>query len=145
LQRLQFKNAEIYCADAAKPESWWDGKIFDRILLDAPCSGSGVIRRHPDIKFLRKKNDIMKLAAQQKRLLEALWPLLISGGKLLYVTCSIFAEENYLQIQKFLNTHSDAEDTELAVNWGHEQPVGRQILPGENQLDGFYYACISKK
>lgn len=145
LQRLQFNNAQIYCADAAKPESWWDGKAFDRILLDAPCSGSGVIRRHPDIKYLRQKNDIIKLAAQQKRLLEALWPLLIQGGKLLYVTCSIFAEENYLQIQDFLNTHLDAEDSKLAVNWGHEQPVGRQILPGESKLDGFYYACLSKK
>ncbi|WP_069469902.1 16S rRNA (cytosine(967)-C(5))-methyltransferase RsmB [Candidatus Marithrix sp. Canyon 246] len=144
LQRLQFNNAQIHCADAAKPESWWDGKAFDRILLDAPCSGSGVIRRHPDIKYLRQKNDIMKLAAQQKRLLEALWPLLKNGGKLLYVTCSIFAEENYLQIQDFLNTHLDAEDSKLAVNWGHEQPIGRQILPGESQLDGFYYACLSK-
>jgi len=145
LQRLQFNNAQIYCADAAKPESWWDGKAFDRILLDAPCSGSGVIRRHPDIKYLRQKTDIIKLAAQQQRLLEALWPLLKNGGKLLYVTCSIFAEENYLQIQDFLNTHLDAEDSKLAVNWGHEQPIGRQILPGESQLDGFYYACLSKK
>jgi 16S rRNA (cytosine967-C5)-methyltransferase len=145
LDRLQFKNTKIYCADAAKPESWWDGKAFDRILLDAPCSGSGVIRRHPDIKYLRQKNDIIKLAAQQKRLLEALWPLLKIGGKLLYVTCSIFAEENYLQIQHFLNTHLDAEDSKLAVNWGHEQPIGRQILPGESHLDGFYYACLSKK
>ena len=92
-----------------------------------------------------KKNDIMKLAAQQKRLLEALWSLLIPGGKLLYVTCSIFAEENYLQIQQFLNTHLDAEENKLAVHWGYEQPVGRQILPGESQLDGFYYACLSKK
>ncbi len=145
LDRLGFKNTKIYCADAAKPESWWDGEAFDRILLDAPCSGSGVIRRHPDIKYLRQKNDIMKLAAQQKRLLEALWSLLIPGGKLLYVTCSIFAEENYLQIQQFLNTHLDAEENKLAVHWGYEQPVGRQILPGESQLDGFYYACLSKK
>lgn len=143
LHRLQL-SAELRCADAAKPDTWWDGQFFDRILLDAPCSGSGIIRRHPDIKYLRLPSDITTLAAQQKRLLENLWPLLKEGGKLLYVTCSIFAKENHFQIQQFLATHTDAYETKLVADWGHAQPAGRQILPGENNLDGFYYACLSK-
>ncbi|MEN8215656.1 MAG: 16S rRNA (cytosine(967)-C(5))-methyltransferase RsmB [Pseudomonadota bacterium] len=144
LQRLQL-SAELRCADASQPDTWWDGQAFDRILLDVPCSGSGVIRRHPDIKYLRQYNDIATLAAQQARLLEALWPLLIPGGQLLYVTCSVFAEENYLQIQKFLATYADATETVLVADWGHALPYGRQILPGENNLDGFYYARLTKK
>ena len=144
LQRLQL-SANVYCADASQPKTWWDGQPFARILLDVPCSGSGVIRRHPDIKYLRQPNDINTLAAQQNRLLEALWPLLIPGGKLLYVTCSVFEEENHLQIQKFLSQKADAQETRLTVDWGHAQPYGRQILPGENNLDGFYYACLTKK
>jgi 16S rRNA (cytosine967-C5)-methyltransferase len=143
LRRLQL-SAEWRCANAAKPDTWWDGQFFDRILLDVPCSGSGVIRRHPDIKYLRLPRDITTLAAQQKRLLERLWPLLKQGGKLLYVTCSVFSEENHLQIQNFLATQTDAYETEIVADWGHAQPVGRQILPGENNLDGFYYACLSK-
>ncbi len=143
LQRLQL-SAQVRCADASQPDKWWDGQTFDRILLDAPCTGSGVIRRHPDIKYLRQANDIVTLAAQQQRLLKALWPLLAPGGKLLYVTCSIFAEENHLQIQNFLKTHTDAIETVLVADWGHAQQYGRQILPGENNLDGFYYACLSK-
>jgi len=143
LQRLQL-SAQLYCADASQPDKWWDGQTFDRILLDAPCTGSGVIRRHPDIKCLRQPNDIMTLAAQQERLLKALWPLLAPGGNLLYVTCSVFAEENHLQIQNFLQTHTDAIETVLVADWGQAQQYGRQILPGENNLDGFYYACLSK-
>jgi 16S rRNA (cytosine967-C5)-methyltransferase len=144
LRRIHL-SAEQRCADASQPETWWDGSPFDRILLDVPCSGSGVIRRHPDIKYLRQPSDITGLAAQQKRLLEALWPLLKQGGKLLYVTCSVFAEENHLQIQDFLATQPDACETKLAVKWGHALPYGRQILPGESEMDGFYYACLSKK
>jgi 16S rRNA (cytosine967-C5)-methyltransferase len=144
LQRLQF-SAELHCADASQPDTWWDGQAFDRILLDVPCTGSGVIRRHPDIKYLRQHNDIAALAAQQARLLEALWPLLMPGGQLLYVTCSVFAEENYLQIQKFLATYADATESVLVADWGHALPYGRQILPGENNLDGFYYARLTKK
>lgn len=144
LQRLQ-QVANVRCADATQPQTWWDGQAFERILLDVPCSGSGIIRRHPDIKYLRQSSDIVALAVQQARLLEALWPLLMPEGKLLYVTCSVFAEENYLQIQNFLATHTDAQETKLVAEWGHAQQYGRQILPGENNLDGFYYACLSKK
>jgi len=144
LQRLHL-SAQVRCADVTQPDTWWDGQAFDRILLDVPCSGSGIIRRHPDIKYLRKPSDIKTLAAQQKRLLETLWPLLKPGGQLLYVTCSVFAEENHLQIKKFLADNKDAQEEILAVNWGHALPNGRQILPGEDNLDGFYYACLSKK
>ncbi len=144
LRRLHL-SAEQRCADASQPDTWWDGSPFDRVLLDVPCSGSGVIRRHPDIKYLRQPSDITGLAAQQKRLLEALWPLLKQDGKLLYVTCSVFAEENHLQIRDFLATQPDACEMKLAVEWGHALPYGRQILPGESDMDGFYYACLSKK
>ncbi len=144
LQRLHL-SAQVRCADVSQPDTWWDGQAFDRILLDVPCSGSGIIRRHPDIKYLRKPSDIKTLAAQQKRLLETLWPLLKPGGQLLYVTCSVFAEENHLQIKNFLADNKDAQEEILAVNWGHALPNGRQILPGEDNLDGFYYACLSKK
>ncbi len=144
LQRLHL-SAQLRCADASQPDTWWDGQLFERILLDVPCSGSGIIRRHPDIKHLRQPSDIGTLTAQQARLLEALWPLLKPGGKLLYVTCSVFAEENYLQIQQFLATHAEATEIGLAADWGYAQKYGRQILPGENNLDGFYYACLSKE
>ena len=144
LQRLNL-SAKIQCADASQPHKWWDGKPFARILLDVPCSGSGVIRRHPDIKYLRQPNDLKKLTTQQSKLLEALWPLLMPKGKLLYVTCSVFAEENYLQMQKFLAITADASEIPLAKTWGYAQPLGRQILPGENDFDGFYYACLTKK
>jgi len=143
LQRLQL-SADLRCADASQPDTWWDNQPFERILLDVPCSGNGVIRRHPDIKYLRQPSDIAALAAQQARLLDALWPLLMPGGKLLYVTCSVFAEENHLQIQNFLATHADATEIVLTADWGYAQDYGRQILPGENNLDGFYYACLSK-
>jgi 16S rRNA (cytosine967-C5)-methyltransferase len=143
LRRLHL-SAQVRCADASQPDTWWDGQAFDRILLDVPCSGTGVIRRHPDIKCLRKPKDIAALTIQQARFLEKLWPLLKPGGKLLYVTCSVFAEENYLQIQKFLASVTDASETVLLADWGHALPIGRQILPGENNLDGFYYACLSK-
>jgi 16S rRNA (cytosine967-C5)-methyltransferase len=144
LQRLHL-SAQLRCADANQPDTWWDGEPFDCILLDAPCSGSGVIRRHSDIKYLRQPSDIATLAAQQARLLKMLWPLLKPDGKLLYVTCSIFAEENYLLIQDFLATHADAIEIKLVADWGYVQKHGRQILPGENNLDGFYYACLSKE
>jgi 16S rRNA (cytosine967-C5)-methyltransferase len=143
LQRLQLA-ATIRCADATQPHTWWDGNPFERILLDAPCSASGVIRRHPDIKWLRQPSDIATLTDQQQRLLAALWPLLKSGGKLLYVTCSVLAEENELQIENFLTKQANAREISLIVPWGHALPSGRQILPGENNFDGFYYACLTK-
>lgn len=144
LHRLRL-TAQVHCSDVACPENWWDGQLFDRILLDAPCTGSGVIRRHPDIKYLRQPSDIEKLSMQQARLLEALWPLLKPGGKLLYVTCSLFSRENFLQLQQFLAHHDDAQQENFRVEWGYPLPIGRQVLPIQDNLDGFYYAGLSKQ
>ncbi len=143
LQRLKL-NARLVVADAANAENWWDGHLFDRILLDAPCSASGVVRRHPDIKLLRKENDIDALAEEQLRLLNALWPLLASGGILLYVTCSVFRQENSDSVRLFLRDNPDASEQMQDVGWGHPQAVGRQLLPGEQGTDGFYYARLVK-
>ena len=140
--------AQLLAANAFEPDSWWDKKPFDRILLDAPCSASGVIRRHPDIKFLRKQDDIPKLVQDQAQILAALWPLLKSGGMLLYATCSVLAEENTLQIQHFLQQNADAELIPINSEWGQQQIAGTQILPGEggeNGMDGFFYALIQKR
>jgi 16S rRNA (cytosine967-C5)-methyltransferase len=150
LDRTQLK-AQLLAANAFEPDTWWDKKPFDRILLDAPCSASGVIRRHPDIKLLRHKNDIPKLVQDQEQILSALWPLLKSGGMLLYATCSVLAEENTLQIQHFLQQHADAELQPINSDWGQQQIAGKQILPGEggkngeNGMDGFFYALIQKR
>lgn len=141
----QHLSATLLAADAAEPESWWDGRPFDRILLDAPCSATGVIRRHPDIKFLRRASDIPPLVAGQARLLETLWPLLSPGGMLLYATCSTLLQENSRQMESFLATTPDARPLPIEAEWGHAQPVGRQILPGEDNMDGFYYACLRKR
>lgn len=143
LQRLKL-HAECIAADAGDPQSWWDGGLFDRILLDAPCSASGVVRRHPDIKALRRETDLIALAQQQQRLLEALWPLLASGGILLYVTCSVFKCENSDGVQAFLGRHSDARELVLDEQWGQPQSLGRQLLPGEQGMDGFYFARLIK-
>ncbi|MGR6035048.1 MAG: 16S rRNA (cytosine(967)-C(5))-methyltransferase RsmB [Candidatus Nitrosoglobus sp.] len=143
LRRLQL-TAQVVQGDATYPNLWWDGSPFDRILLDAPCSGSGIIRRHPDIKVLRREDDIPRLAALQKRLLSALWPLLAPGGLLLYCTCSILPLENEQQILKFLSTHSNVRECPLQVPWGVPQTVGRQLLTGMEGLDGFYYARLEK-
>jgi 16S rRNA (cytosine967-C5)-methyltransferase len=136
--------AALVCADAAAPETWWDGQPFDRILLDAPCSGTGVIRRHPDIKRLRRPADIAALVVQQERLLEAAWRMLRPGGMLLYSTCSIMPEENDGQIGRFLARHPEAGQCPLRAEWGRALSVGRQILPGEEGMDGFYYACLDR-
>lgn len=146
LNRLNLlsENIKIQAVEAQNIEQWWNGQFFDRILLDAPCSGSGVIRRHPDIKLLRKPKDIQVLVEQQKQLLEALWPLLAKGGKLLYATCSVFREENDLQMQSFVQRHADAKPLEIAFQFGRKMPVGRQILSGQHQFDGFYYALLQK-
>ncbi|MBK9131800.1 MAG: 16S rRNA (cytosine(967)-C(5))-methyltransferase RsmB [Gammaproteobacteria bacterium] len=136
--------ATLVNGDAGAPEDWWDRHPFDRILLDAPCSGSGVIRRHPDIKRLRRDTDIAPLVAQQERLLEAAWTMLKAGGVLLYSTCSIIPEENDGQIARFLARHSDAVARRLEARWGRAVSAGRQILPGEDGMDGFYYACMDK-
>jgi len=130
--------------DAAQPTGWWDKQPFDRILLDAPCSASGVIRRHPDIKLLRRAEDLSQLTQTQAQILTALWPLLKPGGMLLYATCSVLHQENTQQLQRFLATQADARLTPIKADWGHEQNAGRQILPGEDGMDGFFYACIHK-
>ncbi|MCK9530295.1 MAG: 16S rRNA (cytosine(967)-C(5))-methyltransferase RsmB [Gammaproteobacteria bacterium] len=136
--------ARLLAADAAVPEAWWDGRPYDRILLDAPCSATGVIRRHPDIKLLRRADDIPTLVAEQQRLLAAVWPLLKRGGMLVYATCSVLPEENARQITRFIAEQSDARPLPIAAHWGREAAPGRQVLPGEDEMDGFYYARIAK-
>lgn len=144
LARLRL-DARLIVADAAEPASWWDGAPFDRILLDAPCAGIGVIRRHPDIKYLRRPEDINKLAALQARLLDALWPLLRAGGKLVYATCSVLPQENEERIGRFLASRPDAVEHVIEAAWGRPLQHGRLILPGEEGMDGFYYACLQKR
>ncbi|MBI3771875.1 MAG: 16S rRNA (cytosine(967)-C(5))-methyltransferase RsmB [Gammaproteobacteria bacterium] len=144
LERLGLA-ATLVTGDTAAPDTWWDGLRFDRILIDAPCSATGVIRRHPDIKSLRKADDIAALAQIQSRILDALWPLLKSGGMLLYATCSVAPAEGWQQVQDFLARHDDASEQLLDVTWGARVAVGRQILPGEGGMDGFYYACLRKR
>ena len=142
LQRLNL-TAKVIAADAAAtPEKWWDGELFDRILLDAPCSGTGVIRRHPDIKWLRKGQDIAALGELQQDILKNIWSLLKPGGTLLYATCSILPEENSQQVQHFIEKNSDAELVGITDN---ATDIGWQILPNDNSMDGFYYAKLVKK
>lgn len=137
-------NARVLTADATDPEAWWDGQIFDRILLDAPCSATGVIRRHPDIKVLRKPSDISGLLDLQRLILDAAWPMLAPGGLLLYATCSILRQENEVRIAEFLENHSDAREVPIEATWGEAVSHGRQILTGDQGMDGFYYARIVK-
>ncbi|MBT8046883.1 MAG: 16S rRNA (cytosine(967)-C(5))-methyltransferase RsmB [Xanthomonadales bacterium] len=135
---------QLITGDSSAPDTWWDGNPFDRILLDAPCSATGVIRRHPEIKWLRNPSQVADAAARQVRLLTSLWPLLTPGGILLYATCSVLQVENSRQIQRFLANHPDAESLEFPATWGRKQDPGQQILPGEQDLDGFYYARLRK-
>lgn len=143
LDRIGLK-AQLIHGDASAPEQWWQGPAFDRILLDAPCSATGVIRRHPDIKWLRRDQDIRELAQLQRQILVALWSKLKSGGTLLYATCSVLPEENRDQIRAFLAATPDAELVPLHAGDTPEQP-GRQYLPGEQNMDGFYYAKLRKQ
>ncbi len=143
LKRLK-QDATCICADAGIVKKWWDGKLFDRILLDAPCSASGVIRRHPDIKLLRQPTDIETLSAKQLDLLKALWPLLAPGGIFLYATCSIFPEENADVLRRFMAETPDASEKPLPETFGVKCEIGRQILPGQHGMDGFYYAKLVK-
>lgn len=128
----------IRVADCTRPDDWWDGQAFDRILADVPCSASGVARRHPDIKWLRRPEDIPRFAAQQARILDALWQVLAPGGKMLYVTCSVFPEENQTQIAAFLGRHLDARRLTI-----EGQP--EQLLLPDADHDGFYYALLHKQ
>jgi 16S rRNA (cytosine967-C5)-methyltransferase len=146
LARLQF-DAKIVSADALELDTWWDGIAFDRVLADLPCSASGVVRRHPDIKWLRRAGDIARFVAQQRALLDALWQVLASGGKLLYATCSVFEEENSRQIGDFLARHADARRLSLSPSLSETIsmdgiPEG-QLLP-DNEHDGFFYALLQK-
>jgi 16S rRNA (cytosine967-C5)-methyltransferase len=139
--------AEIVVADAAQPKTWWDGQPFDAILLDAPCSASGIVRRHPDVRWLRRASDIAQLAAIQKNLLKTLWPLLRPGGRMLYVTCSVFRQEGELQVKTFVEHNTDCT---LHPSLGHLKPQNSLTpaalvdnLAGDH--DGFYYALLEKR
>ncbi len=133
--------ANVILGDAAKAKTWWQGELFDKILLDAPCSGTGVIRRHPDIKWLRKASDIDALVILQQQMLEGIWPLLKPGGTLLYATCSVLPEENSKQIRFFIEKTADAN---LVPITGNGDDIGWQLLPDEQNMDGFYYAKLIK-
>ena len=143
LQRLGLK-AELVIGDASAATTWWDAKPFQRILLDAPCSASGVIRRHPDIKLLRKSTDIVKLAELQLQLLRSLWQCLEEGGILLYATCSVLPQENDQVIDKFLAETPTAELYNIDAEWGIKTDFGRQLFPMINGNDGFYYSRLRK-
>jgi 16S rRNA (cytosine967-C5)-methyltransferase len=144
LQRLQLQ-ARLIVADASTPQSWWDGQYFDRILLDAPCSATGVIRRHPDIKLHRTADDIERLATLQLQILSALWQTLKPGGRLLYATCSILPAENADLIARFCQQQADASHQTIDANWGQQQLYGRQLFPQPEGHDGFFYALLLKK
>ena len=143
LERLGL-SAELIAADGRDTATWWDGKPFQRILLDAPCSATGVIRRHPDIKLTRQPDDIPALAALQSELLDAMWPTLEVGGILLYATCSTLPTENTEVIEAFLARTPGARELDIAGEFGIKQPHGRQLLAQEGGHDGFYYAKLIK-
>ncbi len=143
-------HARVVAGDAARPRDWWDGRRFDRILLDAPCSASGIVRRHPEIRWLRRRSDLATLSRQQSEMLAALWPLLEPNGKLLYATCSVFRAEGEKVVERFCAGHPDAE--RLAVHWrwigDDDDSVLDQLLPRSGETrdhDGFFYASISKR
>ena len=137
-------DAEVIMADASRPEGDWAARAYDRILIDAPCSATGVIRRHPDIKLLRRPDDIPALIGAQQEILDAAWALLKPGGRMVYATCSVLPGENEAQVAAFLERHPDAAELTISGNWGRARMHGRQILPGEGGMDGFYYALLEK-
>lgn len=143
LDRLDL-DATLTQADAAATDQWWDGEAFDRILLDVPCSASGVIRRHPDIKLLRRESDVVPLAAIQLGLLDAMWAILKPGGRLVYATCSVFPQENHRIIQRFRKQQTDAILIEPDAQWGRDMGAGRQLFPDPFSHDGFFYAVLEK-
>lgn len=140
-------NGTVLAADATEPAIWWDEKPFDRILLDAPCTGSGVVRRHPDGKWLKRESDIAQLAALQRRLIDALWPLLKPGGRMLYATCSVFRAENGQQVDAALVRHADMRRIRVTLP-GDPASSGGQLLPGGNRKthnhDAYFYALLEK-
>jgi 16S rRNA (cytosine967-C5)-methyltransferase len=146
LARLGLR-ADVLVADAVRPEQWWDGRPFDAILLDAPCTASGIVRRHPDVRWLRRESDVEQLAVQQAMLLAALWPLVRPGGRLLYCTCSVFMQEGSHQIEAFLAHNTNAR---LRPSPGHLLPQSEGNARGvpDNGLgehDGFFYALLEKQ
>ncbi len=141
---LETPRVSLRTADATAPETWWDGVGFDAVLVDAPCSATGIIRRQPDIKWHRRAEDIPALVAVQARLLDALWTTLAPGGRLLYATCSVLKEENEGQVVAFLARTPTAEPVVLDGRFGRSAGVGRQRLPGEDGMDGFFYALLRK-
>lgn len=143
LARLALK-ATVKAGDARDSKAWWDSKPFDRILVDAPCSGTGVIRRHPDIKWLRRPADIPRMAQAQLDLLHALWPLLAPGGTLLYAVCSVLATEGVLVVERFLEQQPAARIRPIEAAWGEAQGPGRRLAPG-GDFDGFFYARLEKR
>jgi len=143
LARLQLA-AGVMTGDASKPSQWWDGRPFDRILVDAPCSGTGVIRRHPDIKLLRTPQQVQEAAGLQQSILAGAWHCLKPGGLLLYCTCSVMPEENEHSIAAFLQRNPDASEDVLDASWGLRREHGRQLLPGAGAHDGFFYARLRK-
>ena len=144
LQRLDL-SAKLIVGDATEPKAWWDGQLFDRILVDAPCSALGVIRRHPDIKLLRREEDIQTLQQVQAKILQAAWQMLAQGGVMIYATCSVLKQENEQQMQAFMQANGHAIELVIEAGWGIKQVVGRQILTGQDEMDGFYYARICKR
>ncbi len=144
LERLGLR-ADCVVGDATNVQPWWDGQDFDRILVDAPCSGSGIIRRHPDIKHNRRADDVERILKIQARLLDNLWPLLDVNGIMMYVTCSVFPQENQNQIQAFLKRHPEAEVGGLPIPIGVDCGVGRQTLPGIHDMDGFFFSVLKRR
>ncbi|WP_114240212.1 16S rRNA (cytosine(967)-C(5))-methyltransferase RsmB [Dyella sp. C9] len=143
LERLGLR-AKLAVGDAGDPAGWWDGQPFDRILIDAPCSATGVLRRRPDVRLHRRESDMAPLVAQQQRILEALWPLLAPGGRLLYITCSMLRQENEAVIGGWLSAHPEARVIAPDLPVGQAAAVGWQVLPGDGDLDGMYYAVLEK-
>jgi len=143
ISRLNLNVTTLH-ADVCDTVNWWDGKPFDRILLDAPCSATGVMRRHPDIKYLRTPEQMPLFVATQCRMLETLWPLLKPGGRLVYCTCSLFREEADMQIESFANKYDDIVFEQINGEWGIKSQYGRHTIPGVDDTDGFYYAVVMK-
>ncbi len=146
LRRLGLESpaVQLQVADATDPSAWWDGQAFDAIVLDAPCSATGIIRRQPDVKWHRQADDLPALVALQARLIDALWTLVAPGGRLLYATCSVLKDENERQVDAFLARTPDASPLPLDARFGRPSGAGRQRLPGEDGMDGFFYALLRK-